>query len=203
VSGYLHRLAASARSPGGGIHPLLRPMFSSAVPEVVEEERSETFIPSAPETPRRSQPHEIPLPAPFRTAEPEAPAAETPQHEIPKPRPVDRPRPWAQRPGRLVASLQDELQLERPAFAARTDDSLRAFPAVGERPPLFATTTHARGETATRASRRTSSEPDDVHIHIGRIEVTAVQAAPPQPPKPRRAATSLAEYLQRRNGRAS
>jgi len=42
-----------------------------------------------------------------------------------------------------------------------------------------------------------------VHIHIGRIEVTAVQAAPPQPPKPRRAATSLAEYLQRRNGRAS
>jgi len=202
VIGYLHRLAASARSPGGAIHPL--PMFSSAVPAVAEEEWGEASMPGAPESPRRSQPHEIPPPAPFRIAGPgAAPAEATPQHENPKPHPPDRPRQWARGPDRLVRNPRPELQLERPAFAAHADDGPHVFPAVGERPPLFATTTHARGETATRASRRTSIEPDDVHIHIGRIEVTAVQAAPPQPPKPRRTATSLAEYLQRRNGRAS
>jgi hypothetical protein len=50
-------------------------------------------------------------------------------------------------------------------------------------------------------ARSRAAEPNDVAIHIGRIEVTAVQPAPvPAPPKPPRRAPSLDEYLKRRNG---
>jgi hypothetical protein len=47
-------------------------------------------------------------------------------------------------------------------------------------------------------------EPDEIQIHIGRIEVIAVPPAPPPQPtvKPKRGAPSLAEYLQRSNRRA-
>lgn len=46
-------------------------------------------------------------------------------------------------------------------------------------------------------------EPDEINIHIGRIEVTAAQPPPPRPaaPKPHRKAPSLDEYLRRRGGR--
>jgi hypothetical protein len=54
-------------------------------------------------------------------------------------------------------------------------------------------------ERAQRGARR---EPDEVHIHIGRIEVTA---APPAPrtvaAPPARKAMSLDEYLARNGGR--
>lgn len=43
---------------------------------------------------------------------------------------------------------------------------------------------------------------EDIEIHIGRIEVTAVQPTPVRPPeRPQRKAVSLDEYLRRRNGR--
>jgi len=47
----------------------------------------------------------------------------------------------------------------------------------------------------------TENEPTEVHIHIGRIEVTAVHEASPQRPKPkaRQAAMSLESYLAGRN----
>jgi hypothetical protein len=46
-----------------------------------------------------------------------------------------------------------------------------------------------------------TAEPNDIAIHIGRIEVTAVPSAPPRPSsKPPRRAPSLDEYLKRRNG---
>lgn len=45
-------------------------------------------------------------------------------------------------------------------------------------------------------------EPDEIQIHIGRIEVTAVQQAARPAPTPARKAMSLDEYLSRRDGRA-
>jgi hypothetical protein len=61
---------------------------------------------------------------------------------------------------------------------------------------------------ATTNSRRldeSSREPDEIEIHIGRIEVTAVQAAATSvsTPKPRRGGPSLEEYLKRRDRRVS
>jgi hypothetical protein len=55
-----------------------------------------------------------------------------------------------------------------------------------------------------RASGTTQREPDEIEIHIGRIEVIAVPPAPPivTSPKRKHGAPSLNEYLQRRNGRS-
>jgi len=52
--------------------------------------------------------------------------------------------------------------------------------------------------------RSLRSEPDEIQIHIGRIEVVAVQPAPAQPvsQKAQRATPSLDEYLQRRDRRS-
>jgi len=53
-----------------------------------------------------------------------------------------------------------------------------------------------------RTSADVASGPEGVEIHIGRIEVTAVQAATPAAaPKPRRVGPSLADYLRQRDGR--
>jgi hypothetical protein len=56
----------------------------------------------------------------------------------------------------------------------------------------------------SRRSRLPQREPDEIQIHIGRIEVVAVPppVAPPASPKPRPGTPSLDEYLRRRNGRA-
>jgi hypothetical protein len=52
---------------------------------------------------------------------------------------------------------------------------------------------------------RRTSEPDEIQIHIGRIEVTAVQAGPPTQvaPRPARWSPSLKEYLRRRDRKSS
>lgn len=56
---------------------------------------------------------------------------------------------------------------------------------------------------ASKTPGATLREPDEIQIHIGRIEVTAVQAPParPSPQKAARKAPSLGEYLKRGNGR--
>lgn len=60
------------------------------------------------------------------------------------------------------------------------------------------------GTNRSPSSNTSSREPDEIEIHIGRIEVTAVQTAAPVPPaKPRRLAPSLDDYLRRRNRRNS
>lgn len=44
-------------------------------------------------------------------------------------------------------------------------------------------------------------QPDEIHINIGRIELTAVPAQSPRPAAQLRKSLSLDEYLSRRNGR--
>lgn len=57
-------------------------------------------------------------------------------------------------------------------------------------------------ENSSRRSATPSRQPDEIQIHIGRIEVTAVQQAPVPPAvKPTRKGLSLDEYLQRANRR--
>jgi hypothetical protein len=66
-------------------------------------------------------------------------------------------------------------------------------------------TTNAAKNTRAEAARRTAPthEPDEIHIHIGRIEVAAVTQQAPRPaPAPARKSLSLDEYLRRGNGRA-
>jgi hypothetical protein len=65
----------------------------------------------------------------------------------------------------------------------------------------------SRSETSAkfpveRRVPRAQRETDEIQIHIGRIEVTAVQPSAPRAPRPPDKAISLDAYLERRNGRA-
>jgi hypothetical protein len=82
------------------------------------------------------------------------------------------------------------------------DDRGRITPArVAAAPPHVSL---APGNRGRKDERVRDSSPAEVHIHIGRIELTAV--APPAPPRrqstPGKPAMSLDEYLQRRERRA-
>jgi hypothetical protein len=72
---------------------------------------------------------------------------------------------------------------------------LAAPPAIAA-PPI----TRWPGITDPAAHAAASGEPSEVHIHIGRIEVSAVhEAAPPRrPPAPRPLPMSLDAYLAKR-----
>jgi hypothetical protein len=65
--------------------------------------------------------------------------------------------------------------------------------------PTFASDRNERMSSPTRPVTRT--EPDEIQIHIGRIEVVAVLPAPvaPAASKPKRGAPALDEYLRRSN----
>jgi hypothetical protein len=83
-------------------------------------------------------------------------------------------------------------------YAARTD-ALKIFAAT-TRPAL----PDVRREAgSSRGFREPEREPDEIQIHIGRIEVTAAPPAAVRPaPKPERKALSLDDYLKRKRGRA-
>ena len=55
---------------------------------------------------------------------------------------------------------------------------------------------------AVRNSAALDRQTDEIQIHIGRIEVTAVHPPAPKAPKARDKEISLDAYLQRRDGRA-
>jgi hypothetical protein len=64
--------------------------------------------------------------------------------------------------------------------------------------PLTASLEKADRAKVARAPRQPEREPDEIEIHIGRIEVTAVAQAAPRPAAaPARKSISLDEYLKR------
>jgi hypothetical protein len=75
------------------------------------------------------------------------------------------------------------------------------------RPPQPHATTPTRSDAAfdIRSAGPTDAEPTEVHVHIGRIEVTAVQESAPKRTKapPARKSTSLDDYLVKRQRRAT
>jgi hypothetical protein len=100
---------------------------------------------------------------------------------------------------------------ERPEVVPEVVRSDRYQPLVAERAPR----TDERSlnpfpTSAQRAERRDFSgsvakpqlQPDEIQIHIGRIEVTAAPPAPTRPEtKPANKSPNLGEYLKRRHGR--
>jgi hypothetical protein len=62
----------------------------------------------------------------------------------------------------------------------------------------------SQAKEPVRRAAQPSREPDEIHIHIGRVEVAAIAqpAARPAPAAPARRAMSLDEYLRRSNGRS-
>jgi hypothetical protein len=102
-------------------------------------------------------------------------------------------------PAGAIARLPDPPQ---PAGAVAR---LPRPPDIRAEPSPAAAFSAAKPRGAIRDSHPAAPDNDDIQIHIGRIEVTAVRPTPaPQPAaKTRRGAPSLDEYIRRRDGRAS
>jgi hypothetical protein len=115
--------------------------------------------------------------------------------------------PTAAAMSRRIASEPDEavapprnaahVNLEHAEIKATSAGPPRLEPRRDVRRPFKERSMTTRGATSSAADRH---DPPDVHIHIGRIELTAV-TAPPSPPKrpPGRTPMSLDEYLDRRS----
>ena len=107
---------------------------------------------------------------------------------------ADRPADPAQPPPPLIAT---------PARHDETAAVSRLVPLLPPRPDAESSARAAlRFEMPVRGHAATVEETTEVHVSIGRIEVTAVQEAAPPPRKTPRGNTpmSLDDYLARRNG---
>ncbi len=68
--------------------------------------------------------------------------------------------------------------------------------------PAMANRGKERNREAAGGAKPAEREPDEIQIHIGRIEVTATPPAPARPAaKPMRKTPTLDDYLKRRHGR--
>lgn len=98
-----------------------------------------------------------------------------------------------------------------PTERQATDDELLMHPQVIERDSTTRekprhiskrVSIQREPEAQLTSSARAERQPDEIQIHIGRIEVTAVPAPPAQrAPKAPDKGISLDAYLERRNGR--
>jgi hypothetical protein len=84
----------------------------------------------------------------------------------------------------------------QPASELSAGDASRFSPSIDHRPA--AVLARARAERIHRDATPTAQEPPTIHVHIGRIDVRAVQPtapAPPAPPKSRLQRPTLEVYL--------
>jgi len=215
VTGYLQRLVSSAANVGA-VHPVLRPIYSNTA-NAMPDDAGAGNAPAA-DMPRAGDPARPQSDQPTRSA---TSPGQLPITEIPSlarsplpPRVTDR---W------MVAAIGQEsrqppdatIEPQAAASSARHYAPLMSVSAHGESAPKdwrddpprwpHGVAAHSERDSIGEAARRRAGEPDSVEIHIGRIEVTAVQPAPAPvaPAKLARHAPSLEEFLKRRNGRAS
>lgn len=194
------RLAASAGSPHSSIRPLVKPLFGAAkYPadplEILEEIPAARAKIATPAQESRAGAQwrgaEAPPPAPF-------------QEEISGKRSEEVESSAAAE--MVSAPTKKEAPLPSPARQMR---DLRTGPALGvSYQPLIAEAVRARHPLSPFESRRAveaapvanaKREPDEINIHIGRIEVSAAPAPAPLPRVSNKArqSVSLDEYLKR------
>ena len=224
MSRYLTRLAERALSQAPAVHANTRlPFFGTPepLPEVYapaieadrrprterDVERPRVTPPAAPAR-DASQPRTLPMPPPEPPASisPARDAAQAIRKAPERGTPVLEPR-VDEAPRRAINAASEVplapiresvLEPAAPAPVAAAEAPLAGLGAVS---PTIATP-----RAAVRRTREGRHAPDppppDVHIHIGRIELTAVSEppAPPRSSKPAKKPMSLDEYLQHRSG---
>jgi hypothetical protein len=186
-----------APSPGTGEHPpTTGPAAPRSGPPTATDTSATTGVIGAPHPPTPHSPAPPPLLASRTDAAPAAPAARpaaaTPDPEEAPAAPAAAPRGQDSAPAQAPHALAPASHAAPPAL----------MPATGG--PDTASQGRARhGAPASAGSPRADAmagAPDEVHIHIGRIEVSAVQEAPQPKARARRgqAPMSLDDYLARR-----
>ena len=145
---------------------------------------------------KSATPFEAPLASPDAAANPVEDEQE--QHASPG---FASPQPLSQT--EVSGVYRPLVRVEEPFVAVSTPHQL---PYQTEHPLPHQTEARAAENTGARASNRSTSpphEPDEIHIHIGRIEVAAIAQPAPRPAAPpARKSLDLGEYLKRGNGRA-
>jgi len=225
MSGYLHRLVHTVSQPRPTVHPrtgsLFAPYRSAAdtAPAGFETGKTVTTPPARSEaspagetadTARPARSDDLQSTRLFGTTN-ERPrlfergqVEESPQpasHEALHDALTDaihaaQPGPAVQDSARQARLAGYELLIHpQPVEAGTTPETSRLSTEAGSKREAKANL------TADGRSTRAEKHPDEIQIHIGRIEVTAVQPAAPRAPKALDKGISLDAYLERRNGR--
>jgi hypothetical protein len=218
VSGYLQRLAAGARKPESAIHPIVGALFSApqaaaSLETPLDEERVSPRERSEPLHEAVSMPpHEQAELRPHITAPARANQSTAGVIADAQP-PAGSARSITIGEGPVSANRYDQGEVR--AESAKGEREAEKINALSDYVPLIPTSltpsppvvvaVPSTGPTAdsTRSSAAPSRPADEVEIHIGRIEVTAVHPSPIRaaPAKSPRRAVTLDDYLKRRDGR--
>ncbi|HKB14331.1 MAG TPA: hypothetical protein VKD69_26880 [Vicinamibacterales bacterium] len=222
MSGYLQRLVNTAAGRADAVHPRIGSIFSpprgdaSSPLRFVEE--SEIVTPAQPGPNRQTSSADVSDAEPPRrvTREPVyaplLPAAEAPSRDAAPPEtPASRTvltggtEPVAVRvlpadePPRKGHDAATETPIA-PEPARLADDPLRSWTNANRTGGVAARFAERR-RISREQTDRTARQPDDIEIHIGRIEVVAVPPAAPRPQKAADRSLNLDEYLSRRDRR--
>ena len=209
--------------PGNAIHPVVRSLFSATEPGISPETFAEEIVTSdagreSSQPDRRQMPpalSEIDLHSSARSSEREQPSRLIATEQVSGDNALWVPRPaHVEIPQRRASSSQLEDEGD-----SRVESSPNVFEAAGSAArdpfaPLIMEAVVPRSQTPSPEKVREpvarssqsfathSRSTDEIEIHIGRIEVTAVQPAPTRttPVKSPRRAPSLDDYLRRRDG---
>jgi len=230
MSGYLQRLAGNAMTPARSIHPSVGSIFSPPKDEMpaplMEFEEIETvrnraesvaqLPPAAPRAAHTSGPPEsAPLQAEPSRQEGES-RSEAFQPIFPLPRwttpVVSTHRQAVPAPNELgrLPSLESAQQAGSPvgdgdSYTPLLPPATQTPNAEAELLPqtILSAAPKKDAVAVPRRAAASQSEPDEIQIHIGRIEVTAVPQTAPRPAAvPASKSINLDEYLKRGRGRA-
>jgi hypothetical protein len=230
MSSYLQRLVDTAAGRGDAVHPRTGSIFSPRLEERPAplqgwEETEHVTLAQPPlhqphATPPEREPPEPPrgvrpgsehaplLPksvAPDRRAAADAPPF-VPAMSDPVGSPDDpfgdrssRPAAEAQRP-LLTAEADVHVTVPAPA-SGRAGDPFRPVMQPTRVSDAVVSATGPGDRPRPRHGAQAAQQPDDIQIHIGRIEVLAVPPPAPRAPKAPDRSLSLDAYLNRRDGR--
>jgi hypothetical protein len=215
MSGYLQRLVRTVAQPADSVHPRTGSIFSphrnEPAPPLHGWEETETVALSQPQPTAAATSSDVDVPESPRTGQPKS--VQVPL--LPKTVLSESPGPTMQ-PAQLMhsAPLPGRGSEHAPD---RTAPTTSVNPKVPPRPaadhayralmkPIGVTEARkdfavSRDMRPQRHVEKVERQPDEIQIHIGRIEVTAVPPAPraSKMPDP---GPSLDAYLKRREGRA-
>ena len=233
MTGFLHSLAVHGTAPGSRLRPIAAPFaripLSSDRLDRHEVNTDVMAVPAASPLPDMQDPRAViesvdkddasrrePMTVvnaivhltdpPRRRREVQPPSAADPGPQIDSlPVAAREPQPRSSIP---MPAARLGHAAPRPARTGRDrtefDNDRRINPTVATTPGIPRVTAPRIAEQRSDLARHRRESGPDVHIHIGRIELTAVTppAAPRrQQPAAAKAAMPLDEYLQRRNGR--
>jgi hypothetical protein len=213
VSGFLQRLAAAAISPARAIHPIVGSVYSSSDNPLgaVGLQSASTVIAPSPVAAPAGATAEVSLSPSVNPPRFELLAPTSPTHRQGKPTSGVPPNPAMGNEAELKRGLAEHHAAEPSAVERSETAGTRPQPLLIPRilekapnslrgPPERRAGLPVTSRPATRAAMRAEPprEPDEIQIHIGRIEVTAIPPpAAPRAVKTPRHGLNLDAYLKR------